>query len=417
MMVPSRNGEKNPEKDPKARVPALPGDGNRQRLQEGPEFPFVKVRVYNEAQTQNAVDEAWISIELQASCGEVKMDYLPIFFSLTHRECLVVGGGAVARRKVDLLLKAGGRVTVISPKLEPTLAELVAEGRIRHLPEVFHGGALKDMSLVISATEKKEVNRQVAEAAHQAHLPINVVDDPELCSFILPAIVDRSPVVVAVSSGGRSPVLARLLKARLESLVPSAYGRLADLAGELRAPVKQAFSRPEDRRKFWERNFQGPVARVFLAGREQEARGMLEQELKAQAQGAADASTRGMVTFIDAEMRDPELLTLKALRHLQEADVLVHDPGVLGEILDMARRDAQRIVTGTLPGQVSCAPAEVPALLVRLAGAGNHVVRLRTRPPGRAAGGDSETMALDRDGLMHQRLPGVTGPDQGLPVP
>ncbi len=162
------------------------------------------------------------------------MDFLPVFFSINGRDCLVVGGGKVARRKVELLLRAGARVTVAAPAIEPTLAEMVREESIIHLSDKFNPSMLKGKTLVISATEKNEVNRQVAEAAHKARLPINAVDDPELSSFIFPAIVDRSPVLLAVSSGGKSPVLARLLKARLESLVPAAYGGLAELAGEFR---------------------------------------------------------------------------------------------------------------------------------------------------------------------------------------
>jgi len=320
------------------------------------------------------------------------LDYLPVFLSLTDRDCLVVGGGAVARRKVELLLRAGARVTVVAPHIEPGLAEQARQGRIRHsaaafapevlssLPQAGQGG----FALVISATDNTEVNRQVAAAAKLQGLPVNVVDDPELCSFIFPAIVDRSPVIVAASSGGRAPVLARLLKARLESLLPPAYGRLAELAGAYREQVKMMLKTADGRRKFWERTMQGQVGRLVLAGQEREAREALEEALRAE--GAAgskrteanSAQQTGSVIFFAVDPEDPELLTLKALRHLQEADVIVHDPRVPRETLDMARREAELIRAGAPAGPA--APPDIPALLARLAQPGRHVVRIACAP-------------------------------------
>ena len=301
------------------------------------------------------------------------MDYLPIFFSLRGRNCLVVGAGAVARRKVELLLRAEGRVLVVAPRIEPTLEELARAGRIQYRQEVFSPEMLEGQALVISATEIKEVNRAVAQAAHDRLIPINVVDDPELSSFILPAIVDRSPLVVAVSSGGRSPVLARLLKARLESLVPVAYGGLTQLAGDFRDKVKEAFDNMEARRKFWERNFQGRAAELFLSGREAEARAAMEADLATTRDADAPA---GSVSFLPVPTDDPELLVLKALRALQQADLLVYDPQVLPQTLDMARRDAERIRVGQMEGERWCEPGDVPTLLADQARQGLHVVRL-----------------------------------------
>ena len=330
------------------------------------------------------------------------MDYLPVFFSLKDRDCLVVGGGAVARRKVDLLLRAGAGVTVVAPKIEATLAELAAEGRVAHLPDVFHPDMLAGKALIVSATEKKEVNRRVAEAAQARNIPVNVVDDPDLCSIIFPAIVDRSPVVIAVSTGGASPVLARLLKARLESLIPVAYGQLAALAGEWREKVKNALEEPEARRKFWERVFQGPAARLFLSGRREEAHRAMEEELASSRSGGPPA---GSVTVLCVDFDDPEALTLKALRHLQEADVIVHDPDVPGETLDMARRDAERIVVGKVSGQRSCPRANVPGELVRLAREGLHVVRPRRGFSPQRVGRDDELQALTDHGIEVRIVP------------
>jgi len=317
---------------------------------------------------------------------------------------MVVGGGAVARRKVELLLRAGGRVTVVAPKIEPALAEQARQGRIRHIGAVFDPELLSSLpqagqggfALVISATDNTGVNRQVAAAAKLQGLPVNVVDDPELCSFIFPAIVDRSPVIVAASSGGRAPVLARLLKARLESLLPPAYGRLAELAGAYREQVKMLLKTADGRRKFWERTIQGQVGRLVLAGQEREARLALEEALLAEGAagskrpgGAAGSSRKrsqrasprqtGSVVFFAVDPEDPELLTLKALRHLQEADVIVHDPRVPRETLDMARREAELIPAGAQPAGPAASP-DIPALLARLAQPGRHVVRIACAP-------------------------------------
>ena len=346
-------------------------------------------------------------VESKESTKENAVDFLPVFFSITDRACLVVGGGKVARRKVDLLLRAGGRVTVAAPDLDPILAELTAAGRIVHLEAPFHPSMLEGMTLVISATGTKEVNRDVARAAGEAQLPINVVDDLELSTFILPAIVDRSPLVVAVSSGGKSPVLTRLLKARLESLVPVAYGRLAELAGDFRQQVKDAFSDPAARRKFWERAFQGHAASLFLAGRETEARQALEAALAAGQAHTENFSPAGSVTLLQTHREDPELLTLKALRSLQEADVIVHDAGVLKENLDMARRDAERILVGQAPGQRACAPEEAPSLLVELGREGKHVVRIRAGDAHPQSGNEAELQALDTNRIPYRTIPGI----------
>lgn len=359
------------------------------------------------------------------------MDYLPVFLSLTDRDCLVVGGGAVARRKVELLLRAGARVAVVAPKIEPALAEQARQGSIRHIGAVFDPGLLSSLpqaghggfALVVSATEKKEVNRQVAAAAKLQGVPVNVVDDPELCSFIFPAMVDRSPVIVAVSSGGKAPVLARLLKARLESLLPPAYGRLAELAGAYREQVKTLLKTPHARRKFWERSFQGQVGRLFLSGREREARQALEEALRTEGAagtprpGGAAGSSRlhpegspalqpGLVVFFAVDPQEPELLTLNALRHLQEADVIVHDPRVPRETLDMARRGAKRIEAGAPPNGPAT-PQDIPPLLARLAQPGRHVVRI-TCAPAHADAECEQTRALAGLGTDCKVLAGVS---------
>ena len=336
------------------------------------------------------------------------MDFLPIFYALRDRECLVVGAGTVARRKVDLLLRAGGRVTVVAPKIEPTLAAQARDGKLMYHEDVFKPQYLQGMALVISATEMKDINRAVAQAAHAINLPINVVDDPELSSFILPAIVDRSPLVVAVSSGGKSPVLARLMKARLESLIPVAYGRLTQLAGDFRDKVKATLNDGDARRKFWERSFQGRAAALFLEGKESEARETMEKNLAETALGGAD---QGRVTFLLAHPTDPELLSLKALRHLQEADLIVYDPTVPQETLDMARRDAERIQVvqqvDDAPGERCELATEIPALLARQAAQGQHVVRVHTGLGREAIHQTTEFIHLKEQGLDLLIIPAI----------
>ena len=324
------------------------------------------------------------------------MDYLPIFFELRGRKCLVVGAGNVARRKTELLLRAGGQVKVLAPNIEPTLKEMADSGQIEYQQDVFRPEHLDGMALVISATEKKEINREVAQEAHSRMLPINVVDDPELCSFILPAIVDRSPLVIAVSSGGKSPVLARLLKARLESVIPVAYGRLTQLAGDFRDAVKAALVDPDARRKYWEKVFQGRAATLFLAGHEAEAKQEMESVLATE---SSQGTPIGRVTLLQAPLPDPELLTLQSLRFLQEADVIVYDPETLSETIDMARRDAERIVVGNVAGQLSKPAEAIPELLVDQANLGQHVVRIRAKEIAIDPTHDTEIAALKKAGI------------------
>ncbi len=210
------------------------------------------------------------------------MQFLPIFFNIQGQQCLVVGGNEIAARKTALLLSAGARVTVVAPSLVPAFTHLAPQDYLKHHVSAFDRKLLQGMSLVISAHDDIAINRIVSEAAKAQNIPVNVVDTPDMCSFILPSIIDRSPIMVAVSSGGASPVLARMLRARLETLIPSAYGRLATLAGQFREAVKKRFVRSENRRIFWEKVFQGPIAEMVFAGQDQAAKIALDQMLKAE---------------------------------------------------------------------------------------------------------------------------------------
>ena len=332
------------------------------------------------------------------------MDFLPIFINVKDRNCLVVGGGEVAARKAAMLIRAGARVIVVSPELGNELSEQKKHGVISHLAEKFSTNHLDDAVLVISATDDRSVNQQVSEAAHGLRIPVNVVDSPELCSFIMPSIVDRSPILIAVSSGGKSPVLARLLRARLETMIPEAYGRLAIYAAKLRDRVKLHFSHPEKRRIFWERELQGPFAEMVFAGKDQAAQDYLENALQID----SDEAPQGEVYLVGAGPGNPDLLTFRAMRLMQQADVVVYDRLVSVEILDMVRRDALRIYAGKERSNHVMPQESINDLLVRLAKEGKRVLRLKGGDPFIFGRGGEEIETLSSHGIPFQVVPGIT---------
>ena len=333
------------------------------------------------------------------------MQFLPIFFNLQGRACLVVGGNEIAARKAALLLSAGAKVTVLAPSLVPAFAHLVPQDRLIHHPTVFDTRLLQGMSLVISAHEDHTINGTVSEAAKALNIPVNVVDTPELCSFILPSIIDRSPILVAVSSGGASPVLARMLRARLETLIPNAYGRLATLAGQFREAVKKRFVRAENRRIFWEKVFQGPIAEMVFAGQDQAAKMALDKML---AQETESEHPMGEVYLVGGGPGNPDLLTFRALRLMQQADVILHDNLVTPAVLDMARRDAERIYVGKQRDNHALPQEGINELLVRLAKEGKRVLRLKGGDPFIFGRGGEEIETLAQHGIPFQVVPGIT---------
>ncbi len=333
------------------------------------------------------------------------MDYLPIFLDLRGKNALVVGGGDTAARKASLLLSAGAWVTVVSPEpLTAAFSELQGTDRLIHRQASFHDSHLDGMELVFAASEDEALDRQVYDAARARHLPVNVVDRPQLCSFIMPSIIDRSPVVVAVSSGGEAPVLSRLLRARLETLIPAAYGRLAALAGRFKDRVRKRFSSTEARRKFWEKALLSPIAEMVFAGREQEAEAALSRMLE----GTADAPERGEVYLVGAGPGNPDLLTFRALRLMQQADVVVYDRLVSPPILDMCRRDADRIYVGKERDNHALPQEDINQLLVRLAKEGKRVLRLKGGDPFIFGRGGEEIETLRENGVPFQVVPAVT---------
>ncbi|ALQ52391.1 siroheme synthase CysG [Nitrosomonas ureae] len=332
------------------------------------------------------------------------MDYLPIFLDIKNKTCLIVGGGQVATRKVMLLLQAGAQVSVVAPELESVLDEYAAHGTINHRAKCFQPEHLHNIALVIAATNDHAINQQVSEAAQERRIPVNVVDNPALCTFIMPSIVDRSPLLIAVSSGGQSPVLARLLRAQLETMIPVAYARIATIAGKFRKRVKQHFTHPAKRRIFWETILQGPFTEMILAGKDKTAQNYLLQSL----QQEKNEPPQGEVYLVGAGPGNPDLLTFRAMRLMQQADVVVYDRLVSTAILDMVRRDATRIYAGKERNRHTLKQESINQLLVRLAQEGKRVLRLKGGDPfifGRG-GEEIETLALNH--IPFQVVPGIT---------
>jgi len=338
--------------------------------------------------------------------GGLSVDYLPIFMKLRGRLSVVVGGGHVAKRKIDLLLRAGARVKVVAPQLIPELEQLRRQGRISHLKRRFDAAHLTGAALIIAATDDPSLNREIYRLAGAKNIPVNAVDDPEHCSFVMPAIVDRSPLMVAISSGGKAPVLARHLRAKLEALLPASLGRLAGLAGRWRLEVKRRLASLSQRRRFWEAVLTGGVASRMSAGREEESERLLAQELDRFAMG--QPTPRGEVYLVGAGPGDPELLTMKALRLLQQADVVLYDRLVSPEVLDLSRRDADKIYVGKAQGRHSLPQEEINALLVSLAAEGKRVCRLKGGDPFVFGRGGEELEAVSAAGIDYQVVPGIT---------
>ena len=336
------------------------------------------------------------------------MEYFPIFLRLAGEPVLVVGGGEVAARKVDLLLRANADVTVVAPELEPRLAALLQAGAIAHVAQEFQPEHLNGMRLAIAATDRNAVNAWVAHQAESRGINVNVVDDRELSRFIMPAIIDRSPILAAVTSGGDAPVLTRRLREKLEAFLPHRLGELAKFSGSLRGLVKKRLTDAPARRRFWEKFFDGPLAADVLAGRDPAtvARSVEAALATAEASLAAQAGV-GEVALVGAGPGDPGLLTLRALRVLQNADVVLYDRLVSNDVLDLARRDAERIYVGKVAG-TSGSQVDINALLVKLALEGKRVCRLKGGDSFIFGRGGEELEALARHGIRYEVVPGIT---------
>jgi len=335
------------------------------------------------------------------------MDHLPVFINLRDREVLVVGGGTVAERKIRLLLRCAARVTVVAPALNAGLAGLLAEGAIRHIASAFETRHLTGhYRLVIAASDDRVLNRRIASQADVAGILCNAVDDNAASAFILPAIVDRSPVIVAIGTGGRSPVLARRLKSLLERTLPARIGQLAEQAGRWRELVKRRFPALQDRRRFWEQFFDGPGAAAALANRSAAAEDHMRRSLLSPV--PRRRPQQGEAFIVGAGPGDPGLVTLRAHQLIAEADVIVHDRLVAAAILDFARKEADFIAVGKSAGHTTMDQLEINQLLIRLVRSGKRVCRLKGGDPFVFGRGGEEAEALAAAGLRYQVVPGIT---------
>ncbi|HME40574.1 MAG TPA: siroheme synthase CysG [Steroidobacteraceae bacterium] len=333
------------------------------------------------------------------------MNYFPVFFDLAGQKVLIVGGGEVALRKVTLLERTGALISVVAPEIAPGLMERAAAGKLRLAIREFAPADLDAARLVIVATSRRAVNRWIASLSEARNIPVNVVDDREASRFIVPAIIDRDPVLVAVSSGGASPVLARRVRERLEALIPARIGKLAIWLQTLRGAARQKLRSTGARRRFFEAVVDGPAARRFIEGDGQGAQ-RIAQQLLAAASTAPRAA--GEVWLVGAGPGDPELLTLKALRALQDADVILHDRLVSEAVLDLARRDAERICVGKSAGKPGNTQEEINALLIEHANQGKRVVRLKGGDPFVFGRGGEELQALAAARINFSVVPGIT---------
>nr|WP_217268001.1 siroheme synthase CysG [Pantoea ananatis] len=327
---------------------------------------------------------------------------MPLFADLAGRPVLVVGGGDIAARKIELLRRAGARIQIASRELCPELQALLDEQQLEWLATSFEPAQLDKVFLVIAATDDNALNAQVYDEANARHKLVNVVDDQPKCSFIFPSIVDRSPLVVAISSSGTAPVLARMLREKLETLLPSHLGQMAELAGQWRDKVKARFSRMSDRRRYWERIFNGRFASQMATGDVTAAKQTLDSELGDQ------PPRQGEIILVGAGPGDSGLLTLRGLQVMQLADVVLYDHLVSDEVLDLVRRDADRICVGKRASAHLLPQDEINQLMVQLAQKGKRVVRLKGGDPFIFGRGGEELQAAQQAGIPFQVVPGVT---------
>lgn len=334
------------------------------------------------------------------------MDYFPIHLDLRGQPCLVVGGGQVAYRKICALLKSGAVVTVVSPAILPEIKEVLSttEGSCIEAPYAIEH--ITNKRLVVAATNQSKVNQRVAKDVVNHGQLVNVVDDQTFSNCIIPAVIDRSPLIFSISSGGKAPVLSRIFRAKLEALVPARYGQLAELMGDYREKVKSRFPTVNLRRQFWEKLLESSIAELVLAGKRQTAKAKLEVQL-AQSD-TVTGNEVGEVYLVGAGPGDPDLLTFKALRLMQKADVVLYDRLVSNELLDLVRRDCERIFVGKTSSRHTVPQSEINQTLVRLAKAGRRVCRLKGGDPFIFGRGGEEIGSLVVDNIPFQVVPGIT---------
>ena len=331
------------------------------------------------------------------------MDIFPISLKLQQQPCLIVGGGHIAYRKAILLAKAGAVIHVIAPEIESNLLEIVESSQGQYVQAPFIPDIqLRNYRLVIAATNDKAVNIQVFEACEAEKILVNSVDDPPHCRFMVPAIIDRSPLVVSIATNGTSPVLSRQIRTQLEATIPHGMGKLADFSGQWRASVKAKIVNPDERRIFWEDLYARPLKEHVFNDNIAEANRLIEQAL------LEWKAPKGEVYLVGAGPGDPELLTLKALRLMQQADVIIYDRLVSPAILELCRRDADKIYVGKARSNHSVPQEGINALLVEYAAQGKRVCRLKGGDPFIFGRGGEEIQELFAAGVAFQVVPGIT---------
>lgn len=334
------------------------------------------------------------------------MDLLPLFHNLNGRRCVMVGGGSVALRKIRPLIEVGAKVEIIAPEINTAITDLAEKHSLCLYQRKFNNDDLEGAALVIAATDDKQLNKQVSEQAQKLNIPVNVVDQPELCSVVFPSIVDRSPVQIAISSGGTAPVLARMLRTRLESLIPSGYGFLAQLAGKFRQQVKEKITEPNSRKAFWEDVFSGDISELVFSNKHDVAESKLQEKLDKQL--SSSANSLGEVYLVGGGPGDPDLLTFRALRLMQKADIVLYDRLVSKEVLSLVRRDAELVYVGKTAGDHPVTQDNINEKLVEFAKEGNRVLRLKGGDPFIFGRGGEEIAHLADNGIPFQVVPGIT---------
>lgn len=336
------------------------------------------------------------------------MDYLPLCFDVKKKPCLLVGGGKIAYRKAVLLNKAGALINVVAPQIDANLASLAEQSGGILTQREYRPEDLDGHIFIIGATDIDTVNQQVAADANQRGLLLNIVDSPDLCNVIFPALIDRTPLLISVSSSGSAPVLARSIRSQIESSVPANIGELGDFIADRRTDVRAALDNNESKvRAFWEQLLDSEISERVLAGRISEAEFLFDEYLTNTLENDSN-SMKGEVYLVGAGPGDPDLLTFKALRLMQRADVVLYDRLVAPAIVDMTRRDAERIYVGKARSHHALPQGEINQLLVDLAKAGNKVVRLKGGDPFVFGRGGEEIEELSEHGIPFQIVPGIS---------
>ena len=335
------------------------------------------------------------------------MKYFPFFMELSKQPVLLIGGGEVAERKLDLLLKANASVTIVSLEFTSYIEELFVNKNINPIKDYYNIKYLTSSSFafVIAATNDESLNEQVAKDANDNKILVNVVDKPKICDFIFPSILERGPITVAVSTGGSSPVLARMLRTKLETMIPGAYGRLAKIVSENRIPVRKKLVNSKSNGIFWEQMLNGKFLELVLSGQDEEAVKFLNIEID---NFDEQKKGEGEVYLVGAGPGDPDLLTFRALRLMQQADVALYDRLVHPSIIDLIRRDAEKIYVGKQRDNHTVRQEEINELLVKYAKEGKRVLRLKGGDPFIFGRGGEEIDSLVDNNISFQVVPGIT---------